>query len=577
MNTIKKIVRYIKPYWVLLLLSFLIVSISIYMMSYLPILFGKIIDTIIQDGVSDNSKVINLMIKVLIAILIIIATQYFGTILNQKISYLISKKMRIDAISILHRLKISEVDTMSHGDTLSRIMVDVEQFSEGFLQGTFQGTQAVLTVIMIFCFLLKIQPVVAMVVLVITPVSIFIAGYIAKKTHAMFQQQAILRSQQTALIDETISNQKTVLLFCQQDEIMKRFDQLNESLRKYSLFALFFSSLPNPSTRFINALVYTGVTVVGAFAAINQMITIGQFSAILSYVNQYTKPFNEITGTITEMQNAFACAERVFEFLEKDQFEEEDSEVFTSFEGEMLKEEGILMKQVSFGYEVGKPIIKNINIHVSKGQKVAIVGPTGCGKTTFINLLMRFYDVDSGEILMNGIPIKKLSHKLVRESYGMVLQDTWLKSASIIDNIKIAKPEATREEIIVAAKESHAHTFIKKLPQGYDTIIGENSETISVGEKQLLCITRIMLSLPPMLILDEATSSIDTRTEQMIQQNFSKMMKGRTCFIVAHRLSTIKEADLILVMNEGEIVEQGNHESLIEKKGFYYTLYKSQF
>jgi ATP-binding cassette subfamily B protein len=502
------------------------------------------------------------------------AAQWLMNTCNNRMTYGIVRDIRRDAFDKIEKLPLSYIDSHSHGDIVSRIIADVDTFADGLLMGFTQLFSGVATIIGTLIFMLTINVKITLVVVIITPVSLFVASFIAKKTYSMFRLQSKTRGEQTALIEEMIGNQKVVQAFNHEDEALEKFDEINSRLKKCSLRAIFFSSLTNPCTRFVNSLVYAGVGVTGALSAISGVgITVGQLSCFLTYANQYTKPFNEISGVITELQNALACAARIFELIE------EPEEVPDSEDAVVLKEADgrVDIENVYFSYVPEQKLIENFNLHVTSGQRVAIVGPTGCGKTTLINLLMRFYDVDAGTISVSGTDIQKMTRASLRKNYGMVLQETWLRRGTIRDNIIMGKPDATEEEILAAAKASHAHSFIRRLPDGYDTMITEDGGNLSQGQKQLLCITRVMLCLPPMLILDEATSSIDTRTESRIQKAFLTMMKGRTSFIVAHRLSTIRESDIILVMKDGHVIEQGNHESLLSQGGFYAELYNSQF
>ena len=494
-------------------------------------------------------------------------------ICNNKITYHVTRDIRDEAIEKIEHLPLKYIDGHSYGEIVSRVIADVDQFADGLLMGFTQFFSGVMTILGTLGFMLSINVKITLVVVLITPVSFFVASFIAKRTYKMFKLQSETRGEQTALIDEMIGGQKVVSAYCHEEEAVRQFDEINDRLQKYSLNAIFFSSITNPSTRFVNSLVYAGVAVTGAISAIYGRLTVGQLSCFLSYANQYTKPFNEISGVVTELQNAIACASRVFELIEEEPEAAESSNAVNleNVDGR------VDLNDVEFSYVLDKKLIEDFNLHVKKGQKIAIVGPTGCGKTTIINLLMRFYDVNSGSIDVSGVDIRELTRRSLRAGYGMVLQDTWLKSGTIRENIIMGRPDATEEEIIEAAKAAHSHGFIKRLPNGYDTVIGEDGGSLSQGQKQLLCITRVMLCHPPMLILDEATSSIDTRTEIKIQNAFNKLMEGRTSFIVAHRLSTIQSADVILVMKDGHIIEQGNHEELLAKNGFYKKLYESQF
>ena len=573
MKTLKKVFSYMKHYLPLLILSLVLAAITVILTLYFPILTGQAIDLIIGKGSVDFAGIFEIAKKALLVVILTAIAQWFMNICNNRMTYHIVRDIRKDAFDKIEKLPLSYVDSHSHGDLVSRVIADVDAFAEGLLMGFTQLFSGVATIIGTLLFMLSIDVKITLVVVLITPLSLFVASFIAKKTFSMFHLQSQTRGEQTALIEEIIGNQKVVQAFTHEDEALEQFEEINERLRKYSLRAIFFSSLTNPSTRFVNSIVYAAVGIVGAFTAIAGGISVGQLSSFLSYANQYTKPFNEISGVITELQNALACAGRIFELIE------EEAEIPDAKDAVELGEaQGrIQAENVAFSYVPEQKLIENFNLQVSPGQRVAIVGPTGCGKTTLINLLMRFYDVNSGAIMVEGEDIRNITRESLRKNYGMVLQETWLKSGTIRENIVMGKPDATDDEVIAAAKAAHAHSFIKRLPNGYDTVIGEDGGSLSQGQKQLLCITRVMLCLPPMLILDEATSSIDTRTEMRIQKAFAAMMKGRTSFIVAHRLSTIREADVILVMNEGKIVEQGNHKELLELNGFYANLYNSQF
>ena len=573
MKTLKKVFSYMKHYLPLLILSLILAAITVILTLYFPILTGQAIDLIIGKGSVDFAGIFEIAKKALLVVILTAIAQWFMNICNNRMTYHIVRDIRKDAFDKIEKLPLSYVDSHSHGDLVSRVIADVDAFAEGLLMGFTQLFSGVATIIGTLLFMLSIDVKITLVVVLITPLSLFVASFIAKKTFSMFHLQSQTRGEQTALIEEIIGNQKVVQAFTHEDEALEQFEEINERLRKYSLRAIFFSSLTNPSTRFVNSIVYAAVGIVGAFTAIAGGISVGQLSSFLSYANQYTKPFNEISGVITELQNALACAGRIFELIE------EEAEIPDAKDAVELGEaQGrIQAENVAFSYVPEQKLIENFNLQVSPGQRVAIVGPTGCGKTTLINLLMRFYDVNSGAIMVEGEDIRNITRESLRKNYGMVLQETWLKSGTIRENIVMGKPDATDDEVIAAAKAAHAHSFIKRLPNGYDTVIGEDGGSLSQGQKQLLCITRVMLCLPPMLILDEATSSIDTRTEMRIQKAFAAMMKGRTSFIVAHRLSTIREADVILVMNEGKIVEQGNHKELLELNGFYANLYNSQF
>ena len=566
-----KVLKYIKQYKVLVLLSIVLAVISVALTLYVPILVGHAIDEIVYMSV-DFDTIKKILIQVVVVVLITALAQWIMSVINNKVTFRVVADVRNNAFEKIEKLPLNYLDTHSHGETVSRMITDVDQFADGLLLGFTQLFTGVVTIAGTLMFMLYFNKAITLVVVLVTPLSLFVANFIAKKTYSMFKLQSETRSQQTALIDEVLGNEKVVKAFSREDECMEKFDEINERLEKCSLKAIFFSSLTNPSTRFVNNVVYALVGLTGAYAVIKGNMTVGVMSCFLSYANQYTKPFNEISGVITELQNALACAGRIFELIEeKPQVpDSEDALALKEAKGE------IDFCDVSFSYVPEKELIKNFNLKVMPGQNVAIVGPTGCGKTTVINLLMRFYDVNSGKIKVDKTEIKGITRKSLRSNYGMVLQDTWLKSGTIKENITMGKPDATMEEIIEAAKAANSHSFIKRLPKGYDTVIGEDGGMLSQGQKQLLCITRVMLCLPPMLILDEATSSIDTRTEVKIQQAFNTLMTGRTSFIVAHRLSTIKNADLILVMKNGNIIEQGNHDELIAKKGFYNTLYNSR-
>ncbi len=571
----KRVLHYIKRSWLVLFLSILFAAVTVVLTLYVPILTGNAIDHIVDKGLVDFDGLLRILIMIVICVLVTALAQWLMNVCNNRITYQVVRDIRSEAIRKIEVLPLGYIDGHSYGDVVSRVIADVDQFSDGLLMGFTQLFTGVLTIVGTLLFMLSINWKIALVVVCITPVSLFVASFIAKKTYTMFRIQSETRGEQTALIDEMIGNQKVVQAFCHEDESMERFDEINERLKKCSLRAIFFSSITNPSTRFVNSLVYTAVGLTGALAVVKDPLgfSVGRLSSFLSYANQYTKPFNEISGVITELQNAIACAGRIFELID------EESQVPEPQDAVMLEEPDgtVELEHVSFSYVPQKKLIEDFNLRVKKGQRVAIVGPTGCGKTTIINLLMRFYDVNSGKILVSGTDIRKITRGSLRTSYGMVLQETWLKTGTIRENIAMGEPEASDEEIISAAKLSHAHGFIRRLPEGYDTVITEDGGNLSQGQKQLLCIARVMLCLPPMLILDEATSSIDTRTEIKIQNAFATMMQGRTSFIVAHRLSTIREADVILVMRDGSIIEQGNHEELLRQGGFYAELYNSQF
>ena len=572
-ETLKKVLRYLKRYWFFLALSFGLAAITMASTLYIPLLTGDAVDCVIGKGQVDFKGVFAVLKRMAMVIGVTAVAQWGMNICNNKMTYQIVRDIRNEAFAKLEILPLKYLDGHPSGEVVSRIIADVDQFADGLLMGFTQLFTGVLTIVGTIGFMLSVNVGITLVVLLITPVSMIVASFIAKKTFTMFRLQSEARGEQTALIDEMIGNQKVVQAFGHEKDAMEQFGEINERLRKYSLRAIFFSSITNPSTRFVNSLVYTGVGVTGALAAISGRMTVGQLTAFLNYANQYTKPFNEISGVVTELQNAIACAGRVFELIEEEPQvpEPADATALTDVEGR------VDLEHVAFSYRPDQKLIEDLNLAVKPGERVAIVGPTGCGKTTVINLLMRFYDVDAGSISVEGDDIRQVTRKSLRSSYGMVLQDTWLRSGTVRENILIGKPDATEEEMIEAAKNSHAHSFIKRLPKGYDTVIGEDGGGLSQGQKQLLCITRLMLCRPPMLILDEATSSIDTRTEMKIQNAFARLMEGHTSFIVAHRLSTIREADVILVMKDGHIIEQGNHESLLAKKGFYAKLYNSQF
>lgn len=572
-KTIRKVLIRIKKYWIFVAISIIMATITVASTLYVPILIGNAIDYIVGAGDVNFGEIAKILVKVGVVIGITALSQWFMNICNNKITFHVTRDIRDEAIEKIQQLPLKYIDGHSYGEVVSRVIADVDQFADGLLMGFTQFFSGVMTIFGTLIFMISIDIKITLVVVLITPVSFLVAGYIAKKTYSMFKLQSETRGQQTALIDEIIGGQKVVLAYSHSDEALEQFDKLNEDLKKCSLRAIFFSSITNPSTRFVNSLVYAGVAVTGAITAIGGGISIGQLSCFLSYANQYTKPFNEISGVVTELQNALACAARVFELIdEKSEIPEADNvKVLHEVDGT------VDLENVYFSYTEDKKLIENFNLSVKRGQRIAIVGPTGCGKTTIINLLMRFYDVNSGSIKVSGEDIRELTRHSLRAGYGMVLQETWLKAGTIKENIAMGKPDATDEEIMEAAKASYAHGFIKRLPQGYDTVIGEDGGSLSQGQKQLLCIARVMLCRPPMLILDEATSSIDTRTEIKVQNAFAKLMEGRTSFIVAHRLSTIQSADVILVMKDGHIIEQGNHEELLAKKGFYSNLYESQF
>ncbi len=568
-----KVMRYIKKYRIYIFLSLIFAAVTVALTLYLPILTGDAIDLVLGRGKVDFKGIFDIFKVAVVVILLTSVSQWIMNVCNNKMTFNIVQDIRNEAFNKIENLPLKYIDSQSYGDIVSRVIADVDQFSEGLLMGFTQLFTGVMTIVGTLIFMLTINIKITLVVVLITPLSLFVANFIAKKTFSMFKLQSATRGEQTSLIDEMIGNQKVVQAYCHEEETMEKFDEINGRLEKCSLRAIFFSSLTNPCTRFVNSLVYTGVGITGAMSAIAGGISVGQLSCLLSYANQYTKPFNEISGVITELQNALACASRIFELIEEEPQvpDAEDAHVLEDAQG------NVALNDVSFSYKPDQKLIQNFNLSVKPGQRVAIVGPTGCGKTTIINLLMRFYDVDKGCIKVDNTDIRDITRPSLRTSYGMVLQETWLKAGTIRENIAFGKPDATDEEIIEAAKASHAHGFIKRLPNGYDTVIGEDGGSLSQGQKQLLCIARVMLCLPPMLILDEATSSIDTRTELKIQNAFAVMMEGRTSFIVAHRLSTIQNADIILVMKDGNVIEQGNHETLLKQNGFYAKLYNSQF
>ena len=575
-GTLRRVLSYLKGYRIFLVFSLLLAFASVVLTLYLPVLIGEAIDCIIGPNNVNFDTIGALFVQAVIIIGATALFQWLMNVCNNKMTFGIVRNIRNDAFRHMQKLPLSYLDTHKTGDIVSRLIADVDQFSDGLLLGFTQLFTGVLTILGTVCFMLYLHPGITLVVILVTPLSLFVAAFIAKRTHSMFKLQSEIRGKQTALMEEAIGSHKVVVAFSQEDELLERFDDLNGKLQKASLQATFFSSITNPSTRFVNSLVYTGVALVGALIAMSNSdgtFTIGMLSTFLAYANQYTKPFNEISGVVTELQGALACAARIFEILDAkvEISDKEDAAILTAPRGK------VEFCNVSFSYSPDRPLIQNMNLTVQPGQQIAIVGPTGCGKTTVINLLMRFYDVNEGAILIDGTDIRDMTRKSLRASLGMVLQETWLRRGTIRDNIAFGKPDATDEEIIAAAKAAHAHSFIKRLPDGYNTHIGEDGGSLSQGQRQLLCITRLMLSPPPMLILDEATSSIDTRTEIRIQKAFATLMKGRTTFVVAHRLSTIRESDLILVMKDGNVIEQGNHEALLKKGGFYATLYQSQF
>lgn len=570
---IKKVLRCIRPHSLLVILSLVTALIFVALTLYIPVLTGQMIDHMIGKGTVEFNVILSLMKRMAAAVAAAAAAQWLMNAANNRIVYRVSEEVRGQAFRRIEELPLQYLDTHAQGDVVSRVIADVDQFSDGLLMGFTQLFTGVITIFGTLIFMLSVNGAITLVVVLLTPVSLFVARFIAKRTYRMFRRQTEARGEQTALVDEMIGNQKVVQAYGQEKRTQEKFDEINERLRKYSLQAIFFSSITNPATRFVNSLVYTGVGLAGAFAAVRGAMTVGQLSAFLSYANQYTKPFNEISGVVTELQSALACAGRVFELIEaKPQTSDAMAE-------ETLPEKAgnVSLEHVDFSYTPEQKLIEDFNLEVKAGQRIAIVGPTGCGKTTLINLLMRFYDVDGGAVKVEGRDIRNVKRRDLRSSFGMVLQDTWLRSGTIRENICMGRPDASDDEVIAAAKKAHAHSFIKRLPHGYDTVIGENGGNLSQGQKQLLCIARVMLCLPPMLILDEATSSIDIRTEIRIQKAFQTMMEGRTSFIVAHRLSTIRNADVILVMKDGHIIETGDHQSLLAKGGFYARLYEAQF
>lgn len=572
-ETIQKVLVRIKKYWFYLVTSLIFAVISVMLTLYVPILTGEALDCIIAPGEVDFQRVLQILQRIVIVVALTAAAQWIMNVCNNKMTYNVVRDMRRDAFDKIQILPLKYTDAHSYGEIVSRVIADVDQFAEGLLMGFTQLFSGVVTILGTLFFMLSVNAGITMVVVFVTPISLFVASFIARQTYSMFLLQSETRGEQTGFIEEMIGNQKVVQAFGHEEKALETFDEINDRLGECSLKAIFFSSLTNPSTRFVNSLVYTGVGLTGAIAVINGNMSVGQLSCFLSYANQYTKPFNEISGVITELQNAFVCASRILDLIEEKPQIPDNPQAL-----ELEKAEGnVELEKVYFSYSADRPLIQNFNLSVKPGQRIAIVGPTGCGKTTIINLLMRFYDVDDGAIKVNGLDIRGITRRSLRGNYGMVLQETWLREGTVRENITMGKPEATMEEVIEAAKASHAHGFIKRLPQGYDTVIAEDGGSLSQGQKQLLCIARVMLCLPPMLILDEATSSIDTRTEIKIQEAFGRMMEGRTSFIVAHRLSTIQSADVILVMRDGNIVEQGSHMDLLDKGGFYAELYNSQY
>jgi len=572
-GTLKKVLKYIKQYRILLLFSIILAAVTVVMTLYIPVLVGRAIDHIIGKGNVDFRAVFEILLRIGMIASLTALLQWVMNTVNNKITFHVIRDIRDEAFKKIQILPLKYLDKHPHGEIVSRLISDADQFAEGLLMGFTQLFTGITTIIGTFLFMLSINWFITAVVVVLTPLSLFVAGFIANRTYKFFRNQSEIRAKQTSFINEMITNQKVVQAFSRQDKTQEEFEKINDELEKSSLKAIFYSSLTNPCTRFINNVIYAGVGLTGALAAVGGSVTVGGLASFLSYANQYTKPFNEISGVLAEFQNALACAARIFELIEEEPQipDSDDAVVLENATGK------IDLKNVEFSYTRDNKLIKSLNLNVKPGMRVAIVGPTGSGKTTIINLLMRFYDVNDGSIEMDGIDIRDITRKSLRRSFGMVLQETWLKSGTIRDNIIIGKPNATEAEIIEAAKASHAHSFIRRLPNGYETLIGEDGGNLSQGEKQLLCITRVMLALPPVLILDEATSSIDTRTELKIQEAFAKMMEGKTSFIVAHRLSTIAEADTILVLKNGSVVEQGSHKELLEKNGFYARLYNSQF
>ncbi len=572
-ETLKKVLQYIRKYRFLVALSLILAAVTVGLTLYIPILTGDAVDLLLGKGAVDFQGIFSIMVKIIASMAVTAVAQWVMNTCNNHITYHVVKDIRENAFHKLEQLPLKYLDAHAYGDIVSRVVADVDTFADGLLMGFTQLFTGVLTILGTLVFMLITNVPIALVVVCITPVSFLVARFIATRTYSMFKLQSETRGEQTSLIEEMIGNQKIVQTFSREEAVKEEFAEINGRLEKCSLKAIFFSSLVNPSTRFVNSLVYAGVGIFGAFVAIRGGISVGRLSCFLSYANQYTKPFNEISGVVTELQNAFVCAARIFELIDEEPQtpDSETAKALTNARG------NVKLEQVCFSYTPEKKLIQDFNLEVKPGQRVAIVGPTGCGKTTLINLLMRFYDVDSGQIRVDGTDIRELTRGSLRTSYGMVLQETWLRAGTIRDNIRMGKPDAGEQEVMEAAKAAHAHSFIKRLPQGYDTVISEDGGSLSQGQKQLLCIARVMLCLPPMLILDEATSSIDTRTELRIQNAFAKMMEGRTSFIVAHRLSTIQEADIILVMKDGNIIEQGSHDSLLEKGGFYAMLYNSQF
>ena len=572
-ETLRRVMTYLRPYGALLVLSLLLAVVTVALTLYIPILTGDAVDCLVEQGAVDFAALAPILMQIAVVAALTALSQWIMGLCNNRLTLCTVRDIRAEAFRKLQNLPTRYFDSHSNGDTVSRIIADADQLSDGLLLGFTQLFTGVITILGTILFMLSVNVVITLVVVLVTPLSLLVASFIAKRTYAMFTKQSVTRGEQTALIEEMVGGVKLVQAFGQQEQVMERFDEVNERLKKYSLRAIFFSSITNPATRFVNSLVYAGVGVTGAFSALTGAITVGQLTVFLSYANQYTKPFNEISGVVTELQNALACAGRIFDLLDEEEETPDGPDAVTpdQYDG------AVELRDVAFSYTPDQSLITGLNLQVQPGQRIAIVGPTGCGKTTLINLLMRFYDVCGGSIAVDGTDIRELTRSGLRRGFGMVLQDTWLETGTIAENIAMGQPDATREEIEAAARQAHAHSFICRLPQGYDTMVENGGESLSQGQRQLLCIARVMLCRPPMLILDEATSSIDTRTEQKIQSAFLKLMEGRTAFIVAHRLSTIREADVILVMRDGHIIEQGNHAELLARKGFYAQLYESQF